>query len=138
MLSPTKIPCTGGCVISSGGVAKRKVFLPALQYYCRSDTPSKPRIDRAGARCYNKSEKQQGKEFVMKKLDKVFLYISFGFLGLMLILLCAMGIVAREMGGVGIVNDVLKGVMYGTFGVSVVFFILSFIFDVKRRKDGRK
>ena len=79
-----------------------------------------------------------GKEYAMKKLDKVFLYISFGFLGMMLILLCAMGVVARQTEGVGAVNTVLQVLMYVSFGRSAAFFILSFIFDIKRRRDGRK
>ena len=72
------------------------------------------------------------------RLDRVFLFISFGFLGLMLILLCLMGIVAKETGGVGAANEVLKVLMYSAFGISAVFFVLSFIFDIKRRRDGRK
>ena len=68
----------------------------------------------------------------------MFLYISFGFLGLMLVLLCLVGVVSKETGGVGLVNEVLKALMYSAFGVSVAFFVLSFIFDIKRRRDGRK
>ncbi|MBR5449306.1 MAG: hypothetical protein IKV43_04875 [Clostridia bacterium] len=76
----------------------------------------------------------------MKKtrLDRVFLCISFGFLGLLLILLCAMGLAAKMTGGDGAVNKLLEISMYATFGVSAAFFILSFILDLKRRKDGRK
>ena len=98
-----------------------------------------PVLTRRGWRCYNKqNSKMYGKEYAMKKLDKVFLYISFGFLGMMLILLCAMGVVARQTEGVGAVNTVLQVLMYVSFGISAAFFILSFIFDIKRRRDGRK
>ena len=56
----------------------------------------------------------------------------------MLVLLCLVGVVSKETGGVGLVNEVLKALMYSAFGVSVAFFVLSFIFDIKRRRDGRK
>ena len=76
----------------------------------------------------------------MKKtrLDRVFLFISFGFLGLLLVLLCAMGLTDKMTGGDGAVNTVLQVLMYVSFGISAAFFILSFILDLKRRKDGRK
>lgn len=76
----------------------------------------------------------------MKKLrkDNLFAYLSFGFLGLMLILLCVMGVVAMLTGGVGVANEVLKISMYVSFGISVAFFIVSFIFDRKRHRDDRK
>ena len=69
---------------------------------------------------------------------RIFAYISFGFLGLMLLLLCGMGISVHFTGGVGVINEVLKIAMYVAFGISAAFFILSYIFDVKRRNDERK
>ncbi|MBR3680431.1 MAG: hypothetical protein IKL79_00325 [Clostridia bacterium] len=76
----------------------------------------------------------------MKKLPKykIFAYISFLFLGLMLLLLCAMGISSYFTGGVGVINEVLKISMYVAFAISSVFFIISYVFDLKRRNDGRK
>ncbi len=76
----------------------------------------------------------------MKKLPKykIFAYISFIFLGLMLLLLCAMGISSYFTGGVGVINEVIKIAMYVAFGVSAVFFFISYVFDIKRRKDGRR
>ncbi len=76
----------------------------------------------------------------MKNLPKykLFAYISFIFLGLMLLLLCAMGISAHLTGGVGAINEALKISMYASFGVSAVFFVISYILDIKRRNDGRK
>ncbi len=69
---------------------------------------------------------------------KLFAYISFGFLGLMLLLLCAMGISSYFTGGIGVINEVLKISMYVAFGISAVFFVISYVFDVKRRNDDRK
>lgn len=69
---------------------------------------------------------------------KLFAYISFGFLGLMLLLLCAMGVSSYFTGGVGVINEILKISMYVAFGISAVFFFISYIFDVKRRNDDRK
>lgn len=78
----------------------------------------------------------------MKKNNKtkmgIFTYISFALLGLMLVLLCAMGIAAQMTGGVGVINAVLKISMYVVFGLSAVSFIIGYILDVKRRRDGRK
>ena len=69
---------------------------------------------------------------------KLFAYISFGFLGLMLLLLCAMGVSSYFTGGVGVINEILKISMYVAFGISAVFFFISYIFDVQRRNDDRK
>lgn len=79
----------------------------------------------------------------MKKKNRevkkgVFTYISFVLLGLMLVLLCVMGIVAQLTGGVGAINAVLKISMYVVFGLSAVSFLIGYILDMKRRRDGRK
>lgn len=78
----------------------------------------------------------------MKKNGKtktgIFTYISFILLGVMLALLCAMGIVAQLTGGVGAINAVLKISMYVVFGLSAVSFLIGYILDMKGRRDGRK
>ena len=76
----------------------------------------------------------------MKKTPKykIFAYISFGFLGLMMLLLCAMGVSANLTGGVGMINDLLKIAMYVAFGISAVFFFISYVLDLKRRSNDRK
>lgn len=69
---------------------------------------------------------------------KIASYIALGLVGLTLVLLCAMGVTAKLTGGVGVINAVLKISMYVSFVLSFVAFVVAYIFDVKRRRDGRK
>lgn len=73
----------------------------------------------------------------MKK-NKIFTMIALGLVGLTLVLLCTMGIVAKLVGPDSTAGAVLKIVMYATFGLSAVAFIVTYVLDVKRRRDGRK
>ena len=70
--------------------------------------------------------------------NKIASYIALGLVGLTLALLCVMGVVSALTGGEGVVNVVLKVVMYVCFGLSVVAFIVTYILDAKRRRDDRK
>lgn len=76
----------------------------------------------------------------MSKLPKykLFAYISFGFLGLMLLFLGAIGIVGYSTGGETEAVLALKIGMYVSFGLSAAAFVISYIFDIKRRNDDRK
>lgn len=65
-------------------------------------------------------------------------YIALGLVGLTLVLLCAMGVTAKLTGGVGAINAVLKISMYVAFALSFVAFVVAYILDAKRRRDGRK
>ncbi len=69
---------------------------------------------------------------------KIASYIALGSVGLTLVLLCAMGVTAKLTGGVGAINAVLKISMYVVFGLSFVAFVVAYILDAKRRRDGRK
>ena len=91
-----------------------------------------------GTKCYNREKPPVKGESMKLPKHKLFAYISFGFLGLMLLILCGMGISTYFTGGVGTVNEVLKISMYVAFGISAAFFALSYIFDMKRRNDERK
>ena len=69
----------------------------------------------------------------MKK-GRILTYISMALLAATLILLCAMSVTARVTGGVGAINSVLKVSMYSTFGLSTVFFVISYVVEKGNKK----
>jgi len=69
---------------------------------------------------------------------KIANYVALGLVGLTLLLLCAMGVVASITGGIGVINQILKIAMYAVFILSVVAFIVAYILDARRRRNGRR
>lgn len=69
----------------------------------------------------------------MKK-GRIFTYLSMALLAATLVLLCAMSVAARVTGGVGVINAVLKVSMYSVFGLSAVFFVISYIVEKGSKK----
>jgi hypothetical protein len=69
----------------------------------------------------------------MKK-GRIFTYLSMALLAATLVLLCAMSVTARVTGGVGVINAILKVSMYSVFGLSAVFFVISYIVEKGSKK----